>query len=275
MMQKLNKIPGIVWSLLLMIAYGIKNIYDFVANAFTDADLEEIIELWQELGTEMEDGVILTTGLVNAVTVITTVIVSLVVFEIAVYIVHRLLLRRGCIRVNRQEFKARIAFFTICACLVSGVFGAICFAIPRYFVGYIYTAVNMTIEVAALVACFFFSAKEWFFPRRYAKSYLFAWIILYVYLGVVYIANILLDVSSGVLIADIVSAVNVLVLAGLSIIPYFVLRKYDLTYDDPVIVSVDENALNRTMDGGSPSPSEDKSDDNKDDKKDIFKDLGL
>ncbi len=273
MMQKLNKIPGIVWSFLLMIAYGIKNIYDFVANAFTEADLEEIIELWQEIGTDMEDGVILSTGLFNAVTVITTVLVSLAVFEVAVFIVHKLLLRRGCIRVNRQEFKARIAFFTICACLVSGVFGAICFAIPKYFVAYIYTAVNMTIEVAALVACFFFSAKEWFFPRRYAKSYLFAWIILYVYLGVVYIANILLDVSSGVLISDIVSAVNVVVLAGLSIIPYFVLRKYDLAYDEPVIVSVDEDALNGKS-GGSDNRSDDGTDDN-DDKKDIFKDLGL
>lgn len=274
MMQKLNKIPGIVWSLLLMVAYGIKNIYDFVANAFTDADLEEIIQLWQEIGTEMEDGVILSTGLVNAVTVITTVLVSVVIFEIAVYIVHRLLLRRGCIRVNRQEFKARIAFFTICACLVSGVFGAICFAIPDYFVGYIYTAINMTIEVAALVACFFFSAKEWFFPRRYAKSYLFAWIILYVYLAVVYIANILIDVSVGIYIGDIVSAVNVVVLAGLSIIPYFVLKKYDLAYDEPTIVSVDENALNRTMDGHDDS-SDGNPDDKGDDKKDIFKDLGL
>lgn len=274
MMQKLNKIPGIVWSLLLMVAYGIKNIYDFVANAFTDADLEEIIQLWQEIGTEMEDGVILSTGLVNAVTVITTVLVSVVIFEIAVYLVHRLLLRRGCIRVNRQEFKARIAFFTICACLVSGVFGAICFAIPDYFVGYIYTAINMTIEVAALVTCFFFSAKEWFFPRRYAKSYLFAWIILYVYLAVVYIANILIDVSVGVYIGDIVSAVNVLVLAGLSIIPYFVLKKYDLAYDEPTIVSVDENALNRTMDGHD-DHSDGNPDDKGDDKKDIFKDLGL
>ncbi len=260
-MQKLNKIPSAVWSLFVVIAFGIRDIYKFVVSAYTDADAEIFNKQYEELGVE---GSVTATTL-NITSIVVTLLVSLVVFEIVVFLVHKIMLRRGCIRATRKEFKARIAFFVICASLVSGIFGGICFAIPEEYVAYIYSAIQMAIEVAFLVACFYFSAKEWYFPRRYAKSYLLAWMICFIYLFVVYVGSLLLEIKIGISIGSIVSAVNVLILAGLSIIPYFNLKKCDVNYDETVVVSVDEDALNNTMDKDK---SEEKGDD-------IFKDLGL
>ncbi len=252
-MEKLKKIPTWAWLIIEFLALIIRELYSTIAYAYTAEDAAEFNAIYLDLGF----GVNVAPITLTIFDCIIFALLSMLVFEFLASLVYALLLRRGYVNVNREDFKRNLRFYHIIAAVAIGVISMIYFAIPKEYVEYFASPIDYTINSVAYVLCAYFSAKQWFLPTKRAAAYRQAWMLYFIVTGVLYLGSMvgLLALGSQVyeIITEIVLSVNVIIIAPLALIPYFSLKKLDeLTIE--------------TIRKDNPQYQE---------KEEIFKDLGL
>ncbi len=228
-MNKLKKIPTSVWLIIEFFALIFRELYSTIATAYTAEEAAEFNAMYAEMGFTINVAPL-------TLTIFDCVIfglISLLIFEVISSIFYALLLRRGLMQVNREEFKFSLRLYHIFAALVIGVISMIYFAIPMTYVAYISGAIGFTLNATSVVLCAWQFSKEWFAPKRRAYGYKYCWMLYFVVSGVLYVGSMvgLLLVGYAVteMIAEIVLAVNVVLVAPLALLPYFSLKKLDET----------------------------------------------
>ncbi len=226
-MKFLKKVPTWAWLIIEFVSLILRNLYSTIAFQYTQEDINELNSLYAASGINANISPVAMT----VVDCILTGLFLMLAFEILTSLVYTLLLRRGYVNINREEFKYDLRISHIAAAVVIGLLSMIYFAIPKEVVLYFEEPVAFAINTISVVLCAAFCAKKWFLPTRRAAGYMQAWILYFVVSGVMYIGLVasLLFLGEVVtnMIAEIVLACLVVVIAPLSLIPYFNLKKID------------------------------------------------
>ncbi len=228
-MEKLKKLPTAVWLLIEYVALILRELYLTITTAYTAEEAAEFNAIYNEMGFAINIAPVTLT----IVDCIVLGLVSMLIFEVITSIFYALLLRRGLVQVNREEFKFSLRIYHIMAAIAIGIVSMIYFAIPDAYVAYMSEAIGFTINTAAVVVCAWKYSKDWFAPKRTAIGYRYCWMMYFIVSGVLYLGSMVGLLILGYLVKDIIAeivlAVNVVILAPLALLPYFSLKKIDET----------------------------------------------
>lgn len=243
MMEKLKKIPEWVWVLALMAAITLKELYGILSVDYAQylKDLGEIYDIYEMTGLLNAANVSVMFGL----SAFLSIVVYAALFEILARVFYSFLLRRGIVRVPQREFVGGMRLFYIIYCLAAALISLIYLAIPDY-VKYVSAPIEFALSSLMLAAFVFVFARKIFMHGRAFQGYFTLWSW---YFGINFVLEIIsfivaltaIEAVTADKIAAGVSFGNMIIVAAITLIPLYFLKKLDKEPEEPEISVVDDS----------------------------------
>lgn len=243
MMEKLKKIPEWAWIVILMAAITLKELYGILTVDYAHylAELGEIYDVYDI--TEMISAA--NVSLMFGFSAFLSIVVYTAIFELLARIFYSFLLRRGMIRVPQREFVGGMRLFYIIYCLAAALISLIYLAIPDYVV-YVADPIEFALSSLMLAAFLFVFARKIFMHGKAANGYftLWSWYFILNFVFEIISFIVAFTAANATLAAKIAAGVsmgNMVIVAAITLIPLYFLKKLDKEPEEPEISVVNDD----------------------------------
>lgn len=236
-MEKLKKIPEWAWILILTVSIALRELYGILT-----VDYVELLNSYVELSEWLNETYM---SVIFGISSFVSILVYAAIFEIIARVFYAILLRLGIMRIPQVEFVGGMRIFYIIYCLISALISLIYLAIPDY-VGYVSSPINFALSSLILAAFVFVFARKLFEHGKATHAYMTMWSI---YFGVHFVFKLITLLTTvfsptealALKIAVGVAFGNMVVVALITLIPVYFLKKLDKEPVEPEITVISDD----------------------------------